>query len=102
MVVRKGCWRGGKEKKDCLQTDEGGNRSMRILVNCYQGRTRSFEDEEDTSQSPNEAAPSLFEENRGVPRESSEHDFKGRNVTEIVQRWLQVLCGTDKQQQVFQ
>ena len=30
-----------------------------------------------------------------VDDESNEHDFKGCNVAEIVQRWLQVLCGSD-------
>ena len=30
-----------------------------------------------------------------VDDEANEHDFDGCNVTEIVQRWLQVLCGSD-------
>ena len=94
MVVRKGWWRGGKEKEDWLQSDEGGNLSTRILVNCYQGRSRT---KRTLHKAPTKqfllylkkAAESLVDD------KVNKHDFEGCNVAEIVQRWLHVLCGSD-------
>ena len=96
MVVRKGWWPGGKAKEDWLQSDEGGNLSARVLVTSYQGRSR-------TKRALHKAPTrqSLLYLNSKKPAESlvddkaNKHDFKGRNVAEIVQRWLRVLCGSD-------
>ena len=94
MVRRMGWWPGAKQKGDWLQTEEGGHLSQRILVNCYQGQSRT---RRKLHKAPTKefllylkkAAEALADDS------NNKYDFEGCCVAEIVRHWLDVLCGCD-------